>query len=828
MLSDFARNLRFSFRQLSKRPAFSLTAILVLALGLGANTAIFSIINAFLLRPLPYPQPDRLMALFERDPVGPPGSDPYNMVAPGNFLDWQKLSKTFTSIAAASSDAVNLASPQNLFEPQRAPVCFCSQSMFETLGVQPVLGRAFRPEEDRTGAPRVAIISYGLWQRQFGGDRNIIHRQVRINGTNHEIVGVMPRGFGFPYRDTELWMPLLQNITPEQAVLHDSHFLFVVGRLRPDVTVAAAKAEIDGFASRYKRDHPLEVSGKGGNVVPLQQYLVQDVRTSLLVLLGAVGCVLIIACVNVANLLLSRAAARTREIGIREAIGASRGQIIQQLLTESIVLAVAGAACGLLLASFIANMLISHAPNAGAVLPPGSVPFSPMVFLFAFGVALLAGAAAGLYPALQSARSDLANSLKDSTRSSTASRSHGRFRNILVAAEVALSLVLLAGAGLLGRSFMRLYRVNPGVRIANTATVGLSIPDPLHTDRAKTAEIIRNVVERVGQTPGVRAAGATSCPPVLGHCNDWVFRIEGRPLPPGQMLDALTRYVDPGFFSAAGVPLLRGRDFTPQDGIGFDPQKPRLCPVLVSDSFARQFFPGEDPIGHFITRGIDYEFAILQHIPVPRYQIVGVVGDVLEQIDAKIQPTMYYPLYDGRANDIWIVLHTATDPHSVMGSVREAIHQVRPDLPVFDMRTMDEALGRSASDRRFNMLLLVSFAALALLLAAVGLYGVLSYGVTQRTSEIGIRLALGADAGNVRMLVLKQGMLPALIGVGVGLLVAASVTRVLSSLLFHLDPGDPLTFAVVTLLLLAVSALACYLPALRATRIDPTVALRTE
>jgi predicted permease len=826
--SHFVSNVRFSFRQLLKRPGFSLTAILVLALGLGANTAIFSIIHAFLLQPLPYPEPERLAALFERDPIGPPGSDPYNSVAPGNFLDWQRLSKSFSSMAAASSDAVNLASPQNLFEPQRADACFCSQTMFETLRSHPLLGREFRPDEDRTGAPNVAIISYGLWQRQFAGDRNVIHQRIRLNGQNHEIVGVMPRGFGFPYRTVDVWLPLLSNITPEQQQSHDGHFLLVVGRLRPGVTMEQARAEIDGMAVRYKRAHPLEVSGTGGNAISLQQYLVQDVRTSLLVLLGAVGCVLIIACVNVANLLLSRAAGRTREIAIREAIGAGRGQIVMQLLTESIILALLGGAAGLLLASFVANTLMAHAPNADAVLPPGYLPFRPSVFLFTLATALFAGGVAGLYPALQSARTDLVNSLKDSSRSATPSRSHGRFRNVLVAAEVALSLVLLIGAGLLGKSFARLYTVQPGVRTDHTLMVGLSIPDPFQKEPAKTSTTIRQIVERVRQVPGVISAGVTSCPPVLGHCSDWVFRIEGHPLPPGQMMDALARGADPGFFQAAGVPLLRGRTFTPQDGIGFDRKHPRQGAMVISESLARQYFAGEDPLGRFITIGLDYEYGELKGNPVPRYQVIGVVGDVLQHLDAQVQPTLYVPALDGHYNNIFVIVHTAVEPHSILGAIRGEIRRLRPDLPIFQTRTMEEALGRSASDQRFNMLLLGAFAGLALLLAAVGLYGVLSYGVAQRTSEIGIRLALGADTASVRRLVLKQGMLPAVVGIGIGLVVAAFVTRVMRSLLFHVEPNDPLTFAAIALMLLAISALACYLPALRATRIDPTTALRSE
>ena len=394
-------------------------------------------------------------------------------------------------------------------------------------------------------------------------------------------------------------------------------------------------------------------------MVLLRDYLVHDVRTSLLVLLGAVGCVLIIACVNVANLLLTRAAGRTREIAIREALGANRGQIIRQLLAESVLLGLLGAGCGLFLADMITNALVSRAPNADAVLPPGSVPLSPLVFLFAFGVALVAGIAAGLFPALQSSRTDLANSLKDSTRSATPSRAHSRFRNTLVAAEVALSLVLLIAAGLLARSFATLYNVRPGVRVDHTLMVGISIPDPSHHGQAKTSAIIRQLSERLQHVPGVLSAGMTSCPPVLGHCSDWVFNIEGHPLPPGQMMDALDRGVDAGFLAAAGVPLLRGRNFTSNDGIGFDPDHPKPGTMLISESLAKQYFAGEDPLGRYITIGNDVEQNKRSGKPVPRYQVIGVVGDVLKHLDKKIQPTFYVPLLDGHFNDIYILLHTA-------------------------------------------------------------------------------------------------------------------------------------------------------------------------
>ena len=824
-VETFAQDLRFALRQLAKHPGFTFTAILVLALGLGANTAIFTVVNAFLLRPLPYKDPARLMGLFERDPIDIPEGDHYNDVAPGNYLDWQKMSTSFEQIAAANDGgALNLSSPNNAFPPQRVNACTCSNNVFTTLGIPPLLGRGFRPDEDRWGAPRVAVIGYGLWQRRFGGSASVIGKQIRLDGELHQVVGVMPRGFAFPYRTVEIWVPLLQNVTPEQQKKHDNHFLLVVGRLRPGVSVATARAEIDGFARRYRHAHPNEVSGKGGNVVPWQGYLVHDVRTSLLVLFGAVACVLLIACVNVANLLLTRAAGRTREVAIREAIGASRSRIVRQLLTESVLIAFIGGAAGLLMAAFVTEALVKHAPGADSIIPPGSLSADPLVFLFAFGIALAAGAAAGLFPAVQSSRTDVANSLKDTTRSSTASRSQGRFRNALVAAEVALSLMLLLSAVLLLRSFSRLYNVKTGVRVDHMLTAGIEVPDPADTQRAKVGAFLRQLDDRIQSIPGVISGGLVTCPPVGGHCSDRVFVIEGHPLLPGQFLDSLYRAADPGYFQAAGIPLIRGRTFTKEDGIGFDDKHPRPGAIIISESLAKKYFGRQDPIGQHIT----FDYNGESKNAVPRYQVVGIVGDVVKNLDAPVEPTLYVPIFDGGYDDVSIVLHTSVEPHSVTSALRQELHRLNPDLPLFQVRTMEEMLGQSASDRQFSMLLFSSFAGLAVLLAAVGLYGVLSYSVSQRRSEIGIRLALGADASSVRGLVLRQGMKPAMVGIAAGLFGAILAAQAMRSLLFGVTAGDPVTFIVVPVILFCTTLLASYVPSMRATRIDPASALRIE
>jgi putative ABC transport system permease protein len=828
MAASLPQDMHFALRQLAKRPGFTFTAIAILALGLGANTAIFSVVNAFLLKPLPYKDPSRLMGIFERDPVGPEGSDPFNYVAAGNFLDWQKMSASFEQMAAGGGGAFNLSSPSDAFAPERVDACICSATTFATLGVNPMLGRGFLPEEDKYGARKVAVISYGLWQQRFGGAPDILHRQIRLDGVNHEIVGVMPRGFAFPYQATDVWVPLLANTTPEMAESHDSHFLLVVGRLRQGVSVEQARAEIDGFAWRYKRAHPQEFSGKGGNVVPLHDYLVRDLRGSLLALLGAVGCVLLIACVNVANLLLARAAGRAREVAIREAVGASRGRIFRQLLTESVLLSLLGGGAGVLVAAFITSALVARAPGADSILLNGPVHDDPVVFLFTFGLAMLAGVAAGLFPALQSSRSDLVNSLKDGNRSMTPGRSHNRFRSILVAAEVALSLVLLVSAGLLLRSFSKLYGVKTGVRIDNTLTLGISLPDPDDTQHEKISAFVRRLTDRMQAVPGVIDAGIVSCPPVSGHCSDWIIRIDEIPTPPGQDFDPLARAAGPNYFRAAGIPLVAGRTFTGQDGVGFDKKHPKIGAVIISESMAKQFFHGVDPLGKHIHFGYDEERKDQAVNPIPHYEVIGVVGDVLQRLDAEVQPTFYTPALDGNFDRLHVVLHTTVEPHSLAAAVREEVHKLDPNLPLFDIRTMDEIIGQGASDRRFNLVLFGSFAGLAMLLAAVGLYGVLSYAVSQRRAEIGIRLALGATSTQVLGHVLRQGLTPAVAGVAVGLAGALLVGQVLKGLLFGIEPTDVVTLVCVPLLLLLVSFAACYLPAHRATQVDPTEALRIE
>lgn len=823
-LSTFVQDLRYALRQFLKRPGFTVTAVLILALGLGANTAIFSIVNMFLLRPLPFQQPERLAALWERDVAG--NNEQYNWVAPGTFLDWQKLSTNFEDIAGYFTGPVTLANPGDGVEPQRIDAAGASGNLFRTLGVRPLLGRSFTADEDRDGVRRVAVIGYYIWQHRFGGVPDIVGKTIRVDGLDCPIVGVMPRGFAFPTRSIGVWLPLGTFMPAERQTRHDVHFLRVIGRLRPGVSMGQARVEIDAINARYHREHSEDYASRGANALPLQSSLVRDLRSSLLMLFGAVCCVLLIACVNVANLLLTRAAGRAREISIRAAIGASRARIVCQLLTESVLLALVGGGAGFLVAAWITQALASRAPGADSILPAGDIPVDPKVFLFTLTVAMITGIAAGLFPAIQSSRTDLANGLKESSRSSTPNRAHGRFRGILVTAEVALSLVLLIAAGLLLRSFSRLHQVTPGVRLDHTLTMEIPL---LHKPPAQVAAFLRELPIDLQRLPGVVSAGLTACLPVTGHCNDNIFHIEGRPLAGGQAMDALRRDAGVGYFSAVGIRLIRGRTFTAQDGIGDDEKHPKPDSVIVSESMVKTFFPHEDPIGKWMFMGAAVERQKLLGIPAPRYQVIGVVGDVLADLDQSAPPTMYMPLLDATNYDeVFVVLHTSGEPHSVAAAARREINRLDADLAVDQIRTMEDIVGLSAADREFSMLLFGSFAGLAVLLAAVGLFAVLSYTVSQRKGEIGIRIALGASKSDVSGWVLQQGMKPAITGVVIGLGCAAVAVRILKSLLFGIEPWDPLTFSLLPILLLGVAALACYVPAVRAARIDPTITLRTE
>lgn len=822
-MRGYLQDFRFALRQFRKRPAFAAAAVLVLGLGLGANTAIFSLVNALLLRPLPYHAVNGIAALYERNIGG--GNEIYNEVAPGTFADWRKFSTTFDRIAAYVSGPITVGGPRGM-APQRVDAVAVSRELFTILGATPIEGRTFTPEEDRPGAPRVAVIGYGLWQQRFGGAAGMVGRRIHLDGADCEVVGVMPRGFAFPERTTQVWMALNAILDPQRFERHDTHFLHVIGRLKSGVTVEQGRAEIDAISARYRRAHPDDAVAPGANVVPLQAALVRQSRPTLLLLFAAVGCVLLIACVNVANLLLSRASSRAREIAIRVATGAGRARLIRLFLVESILLSVCGAALGLLAASSIADIIVARAPGAVAILPAGETLFDTRVFLFAFAAALIVGIASGLYPALQFSRANIADALREGGRAGSQSPAHGRFRAALAAVEVSVSLVLLIAAGLLFRSFARLLQVNPGIRMDHTITIMVPF---IERPAERAYALFRDLPERLDSIPGVRGAGLVSCLPATGHCNDNFFYIEGRPAQPGHPMDALQRNADPGYFKAIGLPLLRGRTFTKEDGIGPDRKHPQRPVIVISESLAKTYFPGEDPIGRRLTLNAELQMQQLQGFPAPHYEVIGVVGDAPAAIDRSSAPTFYMPLTDQTNYDqIYVVLHTAGDPHAPITAARAEINRLDPDLAIDQVRTVRDLLAESASSHESNMLLFGCFAGIALFLAAFGLYSVLSYAVAQRRAEIGVRMALGATGASVAAFILREGFKPVLAGMLAGLPAAAASCGLLKALLFGVAPLDPLTFALAPFTMLAVAALACYLPALRAARIDPAVTLRSD
>ncbi|HEX8775812.1 MAG TPA: ABC transporter permease [Pyrinomonadaceae bacterium] len=809
MLGDVGQDLRYGIRTMWKNPAFTVVAVVALALGIGANTAIFSVVNSILLRPLPFKDPERLVMVWHAYPK----LDLMAPVSPPGFMDYRARTDVFENSAAAAGGSANLTGEG---EPERIQARAVTASFFPTYGVEAALGRTFVQEEDQPGHDHVVILSNGLWQRRFGADPAIIGKTITLDGEGYNVVGVMPASFkGFGQDD--VWVPL--GLTAEQLAPNrrGSEFLLMTARLKAGVSLEQAQAAMDNVAAQIQQNNPQSVANDGSwgvKVKSVYEEVVGDIRLALLVLLGAVGFVLLIACANVANLLLARASGRRREIAIRTALGAGRLRLVRQLLTESVLLSVLGGGLGLVLAVWGVDVLIKL--NQNNIPRAQEVGIDGRVLAFTFGLSLLTGILFGLVPALQASKTELTDALKEGGRTS-GGPIRGRFRNVLVVTEIALALVLLIGAGLMVKSFARLSHVNPGFDPQNLLTMQVALPSTKYREPRQRADFYQQALEKIKTLPGVRSVGAVSQLPLSGAVASGFFAIEGQQYQQGEQLPHTDmRASSSEYLQTMGIPLTRGRYFNERD----TDSSPYVA--IIDETLARRYWPNEDPIGKRIS------FNRREGTQVWR-EIVGVVGAVKHKaLDADYRGQLYFPHAQNPWNGMYLVVRTMNEPASMAGMVRSAIQAVDKDQPVYRVMTMETMLNESVAQRRFSMLLLTLFAVVAVALAIVGLYGVMSYGVSQRTHEIGIRMALGAQARDVLKMVVGQGLLLALIGVGLGLVGALLLTRVMSSLLFGVSATDPFMFATIPLIMAAVALLACYIPARRATKVDPMIALRYE
>jgi putative ABC transport system permease protein len=812
-MTAILQDVRYGFRMLLKSPGFTVVAVVALALGIGANTAIFSVINSVLLRPLPYADPDRLVVVWETNPNLGGNLQLRNEASPANYLDWKAQQTVFEDFGVFNWNTFNLTGGDT---PEQLTGNPSTASIFSTLGVKPMLGRVISAEDDREGAPRVVLLSHKLWQRRFGAKPEIVGQQISLNNQSYTVIGVMPPEFVFPAGISELWVPMA--FTKAASERRSAHYLYTRARLKPGVSMEQAQAEMDTIAARLRQQYPDTNTDRGIRLVSLHEETVRQLKPALLVLLGAVGFVLLIACANVANLMLARATARHKEIAIRTALGASRWRVVRQLLTESLLLSLAGGLCGLLLALWGIDLLKGGVPSQMISFTYGwnQIGLDARVLTFTLAISILTGMLFGLIPALQVSKPDLNEGLKEGDRGSTGTRN--RARSLLVVSEVALALILLVGAGLMMKSFVRLLEVRPGFDPENVLTASLSLPRARYDNTQKAADFVAQLEQQVAGQPGVKAVGAVNLLPMAGSGATTSFVVEGQAAPMrGQEPEANYRVVTPSYFGALGIPVARGRAFNEHDRA-----KEAGAPgvAIINETMVRLFFQNEDPLGR---RLLDSEGRN------PPVEIVGVVGDIKHfGLDDKPEAYLYLPHAQVGGNFMTLVVRTERDPSAMTAALRREVLTLDKDQPVFDVKTMEQRLADTGAQKRLTMWLLGVMASVALVLAAVGIYGVIAYSVTQRTHEIGIRMALGAQRGDIIRLVVKQGMLMAVVGVLVGLAASFYVTRVMSGLLFGVSATDPATFAGVALLLAAVALVACLIPARRATRVDPMVALRYE
>ncbi len=815
-MSGLFQDVRFALRQLFKSSGFTAVAVITLALGIGANTAIFSVVNGVLLRPLAFKDPGRLVRVWH---VPPPKSFPgmtLFSVSAANYADWENQNHVFASMAIMTGHSFTMTGGN---KPEQVDACAVSAGFFSTLGIPPMLGRVLSPDEDQVGHSHVVVLSHRMWQEHFGSNPEIVGHNINLDGEAYLVAGVMPASFRFP-DFAQMWTPMAWT-DKERAVRGEHHYM-VIARLKPGVELQQAKAEMNTISDRLQQLYPDDDKGWGATVLPLHDDMVSDVRTPLLVLLGAVGFVLLIACVNVANLALAKTFSRQKEIAIRTALGASWPRVLRQLLTETVLLALAGGALGLSCAHYGIRLIVAF---LGDKLPGFTeIKLDSQVLAFTALISVLSGVIAGVLPAVRLARGNVSQVLKQGLGRTDADSGGHRTRSILVVSEVALSLMLLVGAGLMIRSFQKLQSVNPGFDARNVLTMNAMVSRAKFSSPLQQINFFEGALQRIRTLPGVESAGVIDDIPLDNGGSHQPIAIEGRPVVPmSEQPEVDVRLISPGYMSALHVPILRGQDISDADIAG------RPDVILISESMARQFWPGEDPLGKRLT---------LTFYPDAVREVVGVVGDVkLDSLDqTRANAALYFPLdqLSASSNGGWtsfpmtLVVRSVSSSAGMVSPVANAVHDVDPAMPLRDILTMDDLVANSVSQQRFNMLLLGSFAGLALLLAAVGIYSVLSYSVKRSVREIGIRLALGARLSDELRRVVFEGMKPTLLGVAIGAAGALLLGRVLSSLTFGIKPSDPVTFVAVTALLAVIALLASLIPAYRATRVDPMVALRYE
>ena len=812
-MSTLDHDLRYALRQLRRAPGFTGMAILVMALGIGANVALFTVVHSVLLQPLPFAEPDRLLMLYEHTL---PGSDfAYNNVAGGIYAAWKAQNRSFSEMGLLQYRTANLSGTGGDL-PETLKSAHVSWDLFPTLGVKPAIGRCFTAADDSPAANGAVVLSWSLWKRRFGGDPSILNRTVYLDAKPYTVIGIMPAWFEFPEPTTQLWTPLYRDGDEKALTALDNHMYRTVGRLKPGVTQAQATADLSVITRQLHDAHrDLPFVSFEANSRPLLEAIVGEVKEPLFVLLAATGCLLLIACLNVANLLVARAATRRKEFAIRTALGGGRMRLLREHLLESFLLSAAGGAAGLLAAEGAISWLVRARQDFARA---ESIHVDGVVAAFAVGVVVLCALFSGLISALNAGDRHILSTLHESARSHTAGSARARLRKALLAAEVGLTVVLLVGASLLVKSYQRLRATNVGCLTDNVLTMVIGLPDARYkTPGPAPAIFLKSLLERVRALPGVEAAGFTTAVPGQGYFGDFSFTIaEHPPLPQGKGVFAIFRYVDPGYFTAIGIPILRGHTFDPGQELD------RANEVIISESFAKEFFPGEDPLGKHLRLGLVFPGQN------PESAIVGIVGDTRFEIGEPPRPMQYYPILSGVQNFGTLAVRSSRNVEQLALPVQRVIQSMDHDLPVSDVLTMNQLLGKSTLDQSFDTTLLSSFAVLSLVLAAVGLFGVLSYVAAQRTNEIGIRIALGAQREQVLRLMLADGLRPALIGLALGLAASAAVVRLMRGMLYETRPLDPAVFTAVAATLLLVAALACLAPAWRASRLDPMQALRTE